>query len=257
MKYSALTAVILGLAASQSAQAVNITVSDGVAGGGFSGGPTGVGNEDNEVEAGAVASQNWDLEAFDLNGSSLSLWGGYNFVSGEGQGNNLWGSGDIFIDLNGDAQWGAGTGRSDSNSYYKYDYAVVFDRSGDTLTGGYSIVSLNNTSTVTQTYDWSGTLFDWSNPFRVREGGQSVGSGNYDYAANADASALGLLGGAHNRLTVDLSALGDLSGALFHFTMECGNDGINGRNSVPDGGTALSLLGLGVGALGMLRRRLS
>ena len=46
MKYQILAAVFLGVAASQSAQAVNITVSDGVAGGGFGGGPTGVGNED-------------------------------------------------------------------------------------------------------------------------------------------------------------------------------------------------------------------
>ena len=82
----------------------------GSGGGGFGGGPTGIGNEDNEVEVGAVASQNLDLEAFDLNGSSLSLWGGFNFVNGEDQSDSLWGSGDTFIDLNGDAQLGCGYG---------------------------------------------------------------------------------------------------------------------------------------------------
>ena len=73
--------------------------------------------------------------------------------------------------------WGAGTGRSGSNSYYKYDYAVVFARNGDTLTGAYNIVSLNGATTVTQTYDWSGTLFDWSNPFRVGDGSEALPNG--------------------------------------------------------------------------------
>jgi hypothetical protein len=262
-KYSAL-AVVLGAAIPFTVQATNITLYDGVSGGGFSGGGTGVGLEDNEVENGAVTGQIWDLEAFDLNGTSLSLWGGYNFEGGQSQGGNLWGSGDIFIDVNGDATWGAGTDRSTSNSYYDYDYAVVFNRSGEALTGGYQIVSLDSTSTVLQTYNWSGTLFDWSNPFRVDNAGansQVIDSGTFGYQTGiSDANSIGLLGDSHNVLTIELGALsallGGLDGALFHFTMECGNDGINGRAPVPDGGAALCLFGLGMGAIGLLRRRL-
>jgi VPDSG-CTERM motif len=261
-KYSVLTAAILGIAAIPSANASNITIFDGVSGGGFSGGGAGVGFEDNEVEAGALATQAWDLEAFDLNGTSLSLWGGYNFVNGVQQGSDLWTSGDIFIDINGDAQWGAGTLRDTSNSYYKYDYAIVFGRNANgSLTGAYNVVALDANSTVEQSYDWGGAAdgrFDWSNPYRVRQGNTTQQSGTFDYAANADASALGLLGATHNRLTVDVGFLGaELDGALFHFTMECGNDNLMGRASVPDGGAALCMLGLGVGAIGVLRRRMS
>lgn len=263
MKYSVLTAAVLGIAAIPAAHASNITIFDGVSGGGFSGGGAGVGLEDNEVEAGALATQAWDLEAFELNGNSLSLWGGYNFVSGVQQGANLWTSGDIFIDINGDAQWGAGTLRNTSNSYYKYDYAIVFDRNLDgSLMGTYSVLDIGLTTSVVLSYDWSGNLFDWSNPYRVGSlgtGDSTLLSGQqYSYAAGADASALGLLGTGHNSLTLDVGFLGaNLDGALFHFTMECGNDNLIGRASVPDGGAALCMLGLGVGAIGVLRRRMN
>ncbi len=261
MKYPILAAVILGVAAIPAANATNITIFDGVSGGGFSGGGAGVGNEDNEVEAGAAPGQIWDLEAFELNGTSLSLWGGFDFINGQNQGGNNWGSGDIFIDVNGDAVWGAGTTRSTLNSYYNYDYAIRFDRSGDTLTGTYSILDIGANTLVIQSYDWSGNLFDWSNPYRVGTlgaGDSILSSGlEFSYTAGADASALGLVGGTHNRLTLDVGFLGaQLDGALFHFTMECGNDNLMGRASVPDGGAALCLLGLGVGAVGLLRRRL-
>ena len=54
--------------------ALNITIFDGVSGGNFGGGPTGPGLEDQEVEAGA--GQKWDLEVFDLTGSTVTLWVG-------------------------------------------------------------------------------------------------------------------------------------------------------------------------------------
>jgi hypothetical protein len=258
---SVLTAAILGAAALATANAIDITIFDGVSGGGFSGGGAGVGLEDNEVEAGAALGQIWDLEALELNGTSLSLWGGFNFVNGQSQGGNNWGSGDIFIDINGDAVWGAGTARNTSNSYYNYDYAIRFDRSGDTLTGTYSVLNIGENTSVIQSYDWSGNLFDWSNPYRVGAlgaGDSTLLSGQqFSYNPGA-ANTLGLLGTTHNRLTVDVGFLGaELDGALFHFTMECGNDNLMGRASVPDGGAALCLLGLGVGAIGVLRRRLS
>lgn len=67
-------------------------------------------------------------------------------------------------------------------------------------------------------------------------------------------------GAEHNALTVDLGFLtmDELYGSLIHYTIECGNDGMKGRvPSVPDGGTTLCLLGAGVAALGIMRRKIS
>ena len=55
--------------------------------------------DDQEVEPGMVRNQVWDLEGFFLKGSELSLSGGYNFEDGEAG----FMSGDIFIDVDGDA----------------------------------------------------------------------------------------------------------------------------------------------------------
>jgi hypothetical protein len=65
--------------------------------------------EDQEVEPGMVRDQVWDLEGFFLNGSTLTMVGGYNFAEGEGQ----FKSGDIFISTTGKPVFGG--------SYYKND----------------------------------------------------------------------------------------------------------------------------------------
>src|SRR4051812_4098371 len=94
-------ALILGglLAATQTSYGGNITIRDQNAGNdaaneiGFNPGPhSGTGNEDNETESGFIvpgwhqstdSKQIWDLEGFYLNGSKLSLVGGFDFQNGQ------------------------------------------------------------------------------------------------------------------------------------------------------------------------------
>lgn len=68
---------------------------------------------------------------------------------------------------------------------------------------------------------------------------------------------VGLLGGTHNAVTVDLGFLGSNVTFISHFTMECGNDNLMGRGVIPEPGTLL-LLGsgmLGLGFMGWYRKR--
>ena len=58
--------------------------------------------EDQEVEPGMQTGQYWDLEGFFLDGSMLSMVGGFNFKTGR----DGYTSGDIFIDIDGDAGGG-------------------------------------------------------------------------------------------------------------------------------------------------------
>ena len=62
----------------QNAWALNITISDG----NYDSSSWNGDYEDNEVEPGMVTGQDWDLEAFVLNGTWLSLIGGYDFING-------------------------------------------------------------------------------------------------------------------------------------------------------------------------------
>ena len=81
--------------------------------------------EDQEVEPGMQTGQLWDLEGFLLDGTLLSLVGGYNFKNGQ----SGFDSGDIFIDVNGNAIYGDIDGTTDGNSEvlktYGYDYCSV------------------------------------------------------------------------------------------------------------------------------------
>ena len=71
--------------------------------------------EDNEVEAGMVPHQSWDLEAFFWDGSTLYVVAGYDFDGGDYDDGRAaydrrWSSGDIFL---------FGT---------QYDYVIDFNR---------------------------------------------------------------------------------------------------------------------------------
>src|SRR4051812_31922172 len=65
--------------------------------------------EDNETEPGTIQSQVWDLEAFYQTGNSLSMVGGFDFKNGVAHGGNTYLSGDIFFDINANAQYGDST----------------------------------------------------------------------------------------------------------------------------------------------------
>jgi hypothetical protein len=81
--------------------------------------------------------QVWDLEGVFLNNSVLSLIGGYDFVNGQSAINEIFGSGDIFLDVTGDAIWGAQPPAPfdfnplESLNTYGYDYVVHFHRNAD------------------------------------------------------------------------------------------------------------------------------
>ena len=76
------------------ASALNVTIYD----------RQGSGGEDNETEPNTLTGQHWDLEAFFLDGTLLTLVGGFDFENGvtDKYGRD-WAPGDIFVDIDGDA----------------------------------------------------------------------------------------------------------------------------------------------------------
>lgn len=220
--------------------------------------------EDNETEPGTVQHQSWDLEAFFLKGTTLSMVGGYDFVNGV-QGNGmLFTSGDIFIDVDGDAQYGPdnnGTGYNNTivNNTFGYDYVLDLDfASSEGLK--YNIYAIDETASV-QTTTVYYNINQEANPWQYDSGGKLLGSGTIDYQAGLNDSqlGLGLVGGAHNVLSLDLGFLGaDINNFTVHFTMECGNDNLMGQyyNPIPEPSTVL-LLGIGLlGVVGIGRQRI-
>lgn len=240
----------------------NITIWDGV----------GVGSklnpsEDNEAEPGMVQSQAWDLEAFFLKGNALSLVGGYNFYKGK---DSMY-MGDIFIDTDGDAVYspnfiGGGpysSRQSVSNSLFKFDYVldVAWTNTGDVK---YNIIGLSSTSTLSLGY--YGSQYNLpSNPWRYvyNSNDRQIATGllvtDYGKASQDDTGMSGWAGtdGAseHYVATFDLSSIDLSRGAVFHTTMECGNDNLLGK--VPDGAHTLFLLSGVLAALAAVRRRVA
>jgi hypothetical protein len=289
LKYLGLLAVTFGLSIGASraiAAPVQITVADNdstlwgfngagslTAGGTSGAGNFGIAHEDNETEGGTIAGQQWDMEAFVLNGSKLSIIAGFDLLNGD-SGHNI-GPGDLFIKVGGANPGFAPTNPGAANvpnSTYNYTYAIDLSpatRFTNSSFGPTAQVYTLGANTVLNT-----TIYDQfgSNPWKYdnTNAGTGFGTGITYQTGLADNSAVlaalgvSLQGGYHNVLTIDLGFLSVAAGntVYFSYTMECGNDSLKGQyaggfDRVPDGGTSALLIGLGLAAMAVvgLKRR--
>lgn len=281
MNFKSYASVIFFVTLGQLAQAADITIFDKVTQaknnnkGWWGGGGSNDTNtdtrgikEDNETEPGTEIGQKWDLEAFHLNGTTLNMIGGFNFLAGEG----TYASGDIFIDVNGDAVWGpttpGGTGTTvKSNDMFKYDYVIrlngrILNSSLDSTTGDGQ--SIDGTYDVFKLSDASSEVtvasIGSSNPWTYYSGGQKIASGVAVQSAYTGGLYQGYAGNdTHYQFGgFDLSFIpvADRDNVFFKFTMECGNDNLIGVGKVPDSGMTLAMFGLGISGLAVFSRRI-
>ena len=245
----------------------NITINDLMPNPGI-----GVGGEDNECEAGMVQNQAWDLEGFFLDGFTLAMVGGYDFVNGL----DGYTSGDIFIDVDGEVDFGgddsnANRGVNDIYNTFGYDYVLDINFTESQ----YSVFAIDS-NTILQSVHYN-DLNAGSNPWQFDNSKNNLialaGFANvaFDYKPGlSDTDVQGLSGEydvhsvtpavtTHNAALFDVSFLGYGTAFTVHNTMGCGNDNLMGHGTtpVPEPGTVVLML-LGVGALfggQRLRRR--
>ena len=241
--------ILLSIFIALPAFASNITIGDG----NYRVTETGIGQggEDQETEPGMVNSQAWDLEGFFLDGNTLSMVGGFDFLNGV-SGYSKYTSGDIFIAVDGRPVFGdidGSNGFATVDNSYGFNY--VLDLNFDEMI--YAVLSLNNKSQVETAYYEAN---EGSSPWKYVSDGSEVGRGTFSYGM---IQSSGFVGDSHYLLTgFDLSFLGDGTDFYSHFTMGCGNDNLMGQGTtapVPEPATMV-LLGSGLVGLALYRRKM-
>jgi hypothetical protein len=216
--------------------------------------------EDQETEPGTTSDQAWDLEGMFLDGTKLSLVGGYDFMNGNG---NIY-TGDIFIDVDGDIKYGTdvdgvqGVENEEISNVFGYDYVIDISAIDDGLNFTYNIYAIDEQATLLSPYY---DINYESGAFRYDSGGELIGSGDLTYQTGLSDDETGFLGGSHNALSVDLDFLAIGTEFTAHYTMGCGNDDLMGAGktttptATPEPGTLL-LLGGGLFAIiSIIRKR--
>lgn len=226
----------------------NITIYDGDSSAGVWYGT----NEDNEVEPGNARGDYWDLEGVFYDGALLSMVSSYNLAAPVIPDRQ---PGHLFIDVNGDAVFGAGAEGTGFNTTQfpntlGYDYVIVMNY----VTAKCSAYAIDGTATLESIiYSYNQT----SNPWRYVTGGTPIaGYQDVDFTyitGLTSADVYGFLGPTHYVSRFDLSFLPSDTGFTTHATMHCGNDVLVGQ--VPDGGMTALLLGASLVAMVALYRR--